>query len=88
MNEINIENEITDNLELEETKILRFKVRARGDYLDALESVKDFQEYKSIMLFETIKFTKEIGETNSGSSSAEGNIMAEFIIAIPTNPSG
>ena len=87
-NEVGIDSQETDAASIIETKILQFKIEARGNYLNALESLKDFQEYKSIILFKDAKFTQEIQEANSGSRSDDGNIMMEFTIAIPTNPSG
>ena len=87
-NEMGVDSQETGAASIIEPKILQFKIEARGNYLRALESLKDFQEYKSIILFKEAKFTQEIQESNSGSRSDDGNIMMEFTIAIPTNQSG
>ena len=88
LNEIDMENKLTDNPEVIEPKKLIFNITARGDYLKALESLKDFQEYKSFVLFEKVIFTKEVSDTNNASTSGDGQIIMEFTIAIPTNQSG
>jgi len=86
--EFGLENEFQDNTTTEELKLLKFRITARGDYLNALESLKDLQEYKSIVIFERINFAKESNESGSESSSEDGTIQMDFIISIPTKPSG